>query len=128
MREFSGIQKDEAMLIGNGCSIRNAVIKSIVIKVHGHIGNAVYPEIIIDDQITRNRHINFDYMRDSRFSPFIANIIDFFDLGKDEGVYLSEISNVPIRLVLDSDCFTIGFGHFLEDRFVLFEDIRKAEL
>lgn len=52
-------------------------------------------------------------------------IVEVLDLTDDDGVCVSKIKNVPVRIVSESGCGSkvIGFGHFMKDRFVLVEDV-----
>ena len=55
---------------------------------------------------------------------FLKAFIEMFELSREDGVYLTDIKNIPCRLVFDGDkC--VGFGHFMKDKFVLTEEFAK---
>ena len=52
--------------------------------------------------------------------------IKLFDLSKEDGVDLSEIKDVPCRLVFyKGRC--VGLGHFMKDRFMFTEDLAMCD-
>lgn len=66
------------------------------------------------------------YNNTGNLGYILKAFIEMFELSREDGVYLTDIKNIPCRLVLDGDrC--VGFGHFMKDRFVLTEDFAKID-
>lgn len=128
MKAFNSIVKNENEMIEAGYTIRNTMLMKILIKIHGHFGNVVYPVVNVTDPrgVEININITFDYMSGPKLAAFISNLIEFLNLSRDDGVFLTAIHDVPIRVVMDAEKRIIGFGHFMDDRFILFDDIKKA--
>ena len=91
--------------------IRNDIITSVDIDVIGHFGNCssleIYGKIIL-----------------------VRALVELFEISEEDGIRLSDIKNIPCRILLDGSPFgrCIGFGHFMKNKFVYTEDfVRIAE-
>lgn len=97
-----------------GATVENNVIKSVNVDIVGHFGNAVCLEILCKDV----RPVSM-YQNIGNIGYVIRAFVEFFDLSKDDGIKLSQIKDIPCRLVFDKSEKCIGFGSFMEDKFVL---------
>ena len=100
--------------------IENNMIDSIEINVIGHFGN-----IVTLDMFFTNCCLFSQYNLGGYLGDVLKVIVEVLDLTNDNGVCVSKIKNVPVRIVSESGCGSkvIGFGHFMKDRFVLVEDV-----
>ena len=121
---FNEAIKTEQDLKSSGYYIANNMIKSIDIDIITHFGNCSCFEIICAD-----RHLMGTYNNTKSLGFLIKAFIELFDLSQEDGIRLTNIKNVPCRLVFnddpDRDAKCIGFGHFMIDKFVLIEDFVK---
>lgn len=110
-----------------GHTIENNIIKRVDVDVIAHFGNAVCFEIECKNVFAMGVHHNT-----ANLGYIIKSFLEMFDLSKEDGVRISNIRDIPCRLVYEgkggwgSRC--IGFGHFMEDRFVLTDDFAKVGL
>lgn len=63
----------------------------------------------------------------------IRAFIELMGLEREDGIRLDEIKDVPCRLIFDCEkgkgawgSSAIGIGHFMNDKFVLFDDLAKV--
>lgn len=121
--------KSEILEMGHG--IDNNIITNIDVNVIAHFGNCTCFEIACTNVVpmcTYNNIKNLGYM--------IQAFVELFDLSEEDGIRISEIKNIPCRLIFENakndDCFwgckCIGFGHFMKDKFVLTKDFVKVGL
>ena len=60
----------------------------------------------------------------------IMAFIELFDISNEDGLRLTDIENIPCRLVFNGKnswgykC--IGFGHFMQDKFVLTKEFAEV--
>lgn len=108
-----------------GYSIENNMIELVDIDVIGHFNNSACFYICCSN-VSPMCHYN-----NTSNAGYIARaFVDLFELTDDNGIRLSQIGNLPCRLIFDgsgwgSKC--IGFGHFMKDKFVLTEDFAKID-
>lgn len=105
--------------------IENNIMHDFDISVTGHFGNSVSFTLMCDNicpPAMYNNKGNIGYI--------IAFLVDFFDKEDDNTISVKKsLKEIPIRLVFDDDngwggkC--IGLGHFMKDRFILFENLCK---
>lgn len=107
-------------------SIKNNIIKSVGVNVVAHFGNVTCFEIAC-----KHVYVMSSYNNLRNLGYIIKAFVELFDISEEGGIGLSNIKNVPCRLIfegsggLGSKC--IGFGHFMEDKFVLTEDFVKVD-
>ena len=100
----------------NGLEIRNALIKKIDLDCVGHFGDIIIPKISIESgSIYFNFMYGYNITRDCGY--FIRHLVRLLDLSKDDGVSLSDIRNIPCRVVC-KDTRHVAIGHFTSDRFL----------
>ena len=109
-----------------GHTIENNIIEQVDVNTIAHFGNVTCFEIMCSNvcaMSTYNNTRNLGYI--------IKAFIELFDLSEGDGICLSEIKNIPCRLIFEgsggwgSKC--IGFGHFMKDKFVLVDDFAKID-
>lgn len=115
----------EYLLGKDSYSVQNNVLKSLEVVINGHFGNTVMLEGRCE-----NITILSDYNLTYNIGYVIRALIELFKLSKDDGVELSSLRNIPIRLVFnDKDPYSgncVGIGHFMSDEFVMFKDLIKC--
>lgn len=109
-------------LEAEGYNVENNILKSVDVSVVAHFGNCCCLELACENVYAMsgyNDTMNLGYL--------IKNLVELLDLSEEDGIRLSDIRNVPIRVVLEggwgSKC--IGFGHFMKDRFVLTKEFAQ---
>lgn len=121
MKELDKIIKTEKELKVAGYNIENNIIKGVDFNCVGRFGNFVTFEIFCKDVIpycSCNNIANSGYI----FKAFV----ELFELTEGDGVRVSEIKNIPCRVVYDErNCRAVGIGDFMKDKFVLTEDLAK---
>lgn len=109
---------------GMGHSIQNDIIEKVDINTIAHFGNSTCFEIMCSNVCAMSLYhntLNLGYI--------VKAFIELYDLSEEDGIRLSEIKNIPCRLIFEgqgrwgSKC--IGFGHFMKDKFVLTDDFAK---
>ena len=118
MKSYKDIVKRSVDL--GGMQIENNMIDSIEVVVVGHFGNIVTLAMFFTNCCLFSQYNLGGYLGD-----VLKVIVEVLDLTDDDGVCVSKIKNVPVRIVSKSGCGSkvIGFGHFMKDRFVLVEDV-----
>ena len=118
MKTYKDIIKRKSDL-GN-MQIENNMIDSIEINVIGHVGNISTLEMFFTNCCLFSQYNLGGYLGD-----VLKVIVEVLDLTDDDGVRISKIKNIPVRIVSESGCGSkvVGFGHFMKDRFVLVEDV-----
>lgn len=117
---LNNILKTQSELLAPGYTVENNIIKCVDMVCIGHFGNAVCFQIVCKNVTPlplSNSVGNVGWV----FKAFI----ELFDLSKEDGVALSEIRNIPCRIIFDSSGVARAIGHFMEDKFVLISDLVK---
>ena len=122
---FNEIIKTEQDLKDSGYHITNNMIKSADVDIIAHFGNCTCFEIICTDI-----RLMGVYNNTKSLGFLIRAFVELFDLSREDGIKLTNIKNIPCRLVFDGEpsrlgAKCIGFGHFMKDKFVLVEDFVK---
>ena len=124
--KLKDIIKTEKEIKETGHTIENNIIEEVNINTIAHFGNTTCFEILCSNVCAMgyyNNTRNLGYM--------IRAFIELFDLSEEDGIRLSEIKNIPCRIICEgqggwgSRC--IGFGHFMKDKFVLTDDFAKID-
>lgn len=107
-----------------GYNIENNYIEEVDINTIAHFGNATCFVVMCS-----NVCATIDYNNIRNLGYIIRAFIEFFELYKEDGLRLTEIKNIPCRLIFEggwgSRC--IGFGHFIKNKFILIEDFAKLD-
>lgn len=120
MKTYKDIVKTEQQLKESGYCIQNDIIRSIDVNIVGHFNNVTTLEMILDDCCL------FSQYNIGSLFPFIMKaIVEILELTDDDGIRISKMKNLPVRIVIDGDGWgnVIGFGHFMKDEFILVEEL-----
>ena len=103
-----------------GYGIANNFV-SFDIEVIGHFNNAVSLVLTATNVIPYSRYANT-----KNIGLILQYLVELLGISKEDGIYLSEMKNIPVRLVFDSpECSwgskCVGIGNFMKDKFVLFD-------
>lgn len=106
-----------------GYGVENNIIKGIDINIIAHFGNIPCLTIMCENIIPYGHYNDI-----SRLGYLLKAIVEFFELAKEDGVFLSELKNIPCRIVFEGNGKShwgekaIGIGHYMKDKFILFDD------
>ncbi len=109
-----------------GYGVENNIIEEIDIKIIGHFGNI--PCLTI---MCRNICPYGHYNDIARLGFLLKAIVEFFGVDKEDGVNLSKLKDIPCRIVFNGNGKShwgekaVGIGHYMKDKFVLFEDFSQ---
>lgn len=118
--------KDQIEEMGYG--IENNIIESVDVNCIGHFGNCVTFEIRC-----KNVCAMCHYNNTANLGFIIKKFVELMGLTDEDGIRLSDIRNVPCRIVYtDPHCSygsrCVGIGHFMENKFVLIDDLAQFEM
>ena len=109
-----------------GYGVENNIIKEIDINIIAQFGNIPCLTIICENIVP------YGFYNDiARLGFLLKAIVEFFDVEKEDGVMLSELKTIPCRLVFEGNGDNhfgekaIGIGHYMKDKFILFEDFSE---
>lgn len=104
-----------------GYRVKNEMIEGIDINLIGHFGNAVTLEVMVSQGVL------FSCYNMTRSIGLVLDALyELLDLTEEDGKRLSDIENVPCRVVVDSAGCRVGIGNFMEDKFLLEDDIKNV--
>lgn len=122
--KLEDIIKTQKQIEEMGYKIENNLIEDVNINTIAHFGDVTCFEIGCSNVYPMSRYNNI-----GNLGYIVRAFVELFDLSKDDGVRLTEIKDLPCRLVLKdgwgSRC--IGFGHFMKDKFVLTDEFVKLD-
>lgn len=121
------IIKTKSQIKEMGYGIENNIIEKVDVNCIGHFGNCVTFEIQC-----KNVYAMCHYNNTANLGFIIKKFIELMGLTDEDGIRLSNIRNVPCRIVYaDPHCSygsrCVGIGHFMENKFVLIDDLAKFE-
>lgn len=117
IKTYKDIQKSLSDL--DGKHIENNLLNSLDVSLTAHFGNSVTCEMQFE-----NCCLFASYNLGGLTADVLKAIIECLKLSEEDGLRISEVKNIPVRIVCDSKWGkVIGFGHFMEDRFLLADDI-----
>ena len=111
-----------------GYDIANNIITNIDVNTIAHFGNTTCFEIACEDVYPMS-----SYNNTQNLGYVLRAFIEFFELEEEDGIRISDIKNIPCRLIFDSKngCIwgsrCIGIGHFMKDKFVFIDDLAKVD-
>lgn len=98
-------------------TVENDYLESLEIKIIGHFNNATTLAMWF------TRCCLFDgHNLGGGISEVIRVIVESLDLTEEDGLLMSDVKRVPVRIVINGGR-VVGFGHFMKDRFLLAEDV-----
>ena len=101
--------------------IKNGFVKKIDLQVIGHFGNLV----TLDMPITSGGGISnplAGYNSTISCGVYIKIIFELFGISEEDGIRISEIKNIPCRVV-DANFRMKAVGNFMEDKFIVFDNL-----
>ena len=122
------IIKTKSQIEEMGYGIENNIIERVEVNCIGHFGNCVTLEIYC-----HNVCAMCHYNNTANLGFIIKKFVELMGLTDEDGIKLSNIRNVPCRIVYaDPHCSygsrCVGIGHFMENKFVLIDDLAKFEV
>ena len=113
-------------VLARGYSVENNLI-SLDVQVIGHFGNSVSLVIAAKNVIPYSAYNNTE-----NIGFIIKYIVELLGIEKEDGLFISKVKNIPVRLVFDSKepCWgakCVGIGNFMEDKFVMFDVLAKMD-
>lgn len=102
--------------------ITNGFVKGMDIDVIGHFNNMVTLDMPLVFDVAKwvNPFATTNFTRDCGL--VIRCIFDLLDIFEEDGKRLSEIKNVPCRVVCNNYAFA-GIGNYMKNKFLLEEDL-----
>lgn len=119
------IIKTKQELENMGYCIENNIIEFIDINTIAHFGNCTCLEIACSNVWSMS-----GYNNTRNLGYLIKAFIELFDISNEDGLRLTDIKNIPCRLVFNENSWgskCIGFGHFMKNKFVLTEEFAKID-
>lgn len=113
-------------VLAKGCSVENNLV-SLDVQVIGHFGNSVSLVIAAKNVIPYSAYNNT-----KNIGFIIKYLVELLGIEKEDGLFISEVKDVPARLIFDSKepCWgakCVGIGNFMEDKFVMFDVLAKMD-
>lgn len=122
--KLKDIIKTQKQIEDMGYKIENNIIENVNVDTIAHFGNLTCFEIACSNVYPMSTYNNV-----GNLGYILRAFIELFDLSREDGLRLTEIKNIPCRLVFEggrgSRC--IGFGHYMKDKFVLTEEFAKLD-
>lgn len=109
-----------------GYGVENNIIKGIDINIIAHFGNIPCLTIMCENIMPYGHYNDI-----SRLGFLLKAIVEFFGVDREDGVMLSDLKNIPCRIVFEGNGENhwgekaVGIGHYMRDKFILFEDFNK---
>lgn len=121
--KLNDIIKKKSDIEADGHQIDNNMIRGADISVIGHFGNIVSLNVYTD-----NCCIIHDYNNTTNLGIIIRALTELLDLTAEDGYSFNKIKDIPIRIISDGwGTKVLGFGHFMEDRFVYTKALMKID-
>ena len=113
-------------ILAKGCSVENNLV-SLDVQVIGHFGNSVSLVIAAKNVIPYSAYNNTE-----NIGIIIKYLVELLGIEKEDGLFISDVKDVPARLIFDSKepCWgakCVGIGNFMEDKFVMFDVLAKMD-
>ena len=109
-----------------GYGVENNIITEIDINIMGHFGNIPCLSIMCENICPYGTYNDIE-----RLGFLLKAIVEFFRVDREDGIMLSELKNIPCRIVYEGNSKdhwgekAVGIGHFMKDKFILFEDFNE---
>ena len=109
-----------------GYGVENNIINSIDINIIAHFGNIPCLTIMCEKIVPYGTYNDI-----ARLGYLLKAFVELFGVENEDGVMLSKLKNIPCRIVFEGNGKShwgekaVGIGHYMKDKFVLFEDFNK---
>lgn len=109
-----------------GYGVENNIINSIDINIIAHFGNIPCLTIMCENIVPYGTHNDI-----ARLGHLLKAFVELFGVENEDGIMLSKLKNIPCRIVFEGNGNShwgekaVGIGHYMKDKFVLFEDFNK---
>ena len=112
--------KTQSQLELEGYYTKNNMVTSIDLNVIAHFGNIICLEMFFT-----NCALFSDCNIGGLLPDVLKAIVEVLEIENEDGLRISEIKNIPCRIVTTSEGFgkVVGFGHFMKQKFVLADDL-----
>lgn len=101
--------------------IKNGFVKKIDLQVIGHFGNLVTIDMpIVSGGCISNPLVG--YNSTISCGVYIKILFELFGISEEDGIRISEIKDVPCRVV-DSQFHTVAVGNFMDDKFIVLKSL-----
>lgn len=112
--------KTQSQLELEGYYIENNMVTSIDLNVIAHFGNITCLEMFFTNCVLFS-----DCNIGGLLPDVLKAIVEVLEIENEDGLRISEIKNIPCRIVTTSEGFgkVVGFGHFMKQKFVLADDL-----
>jgi len=126
--KIKDIIHDSDYLREKGYGAENNIVRYVDVNTIAHFGNCACLEIVCENicpYSTCNNTGNLGFL--------IRGLIELLELSEEDGIRLSEIKDIPCRLVFPSGGDThlgeraIGIGHFIKNKFIMFDEFGKLD-
>lgn len=124
MKTYKDMLLTEQMIRDSGYKVENNIIEKIDANIIAHFNNEVFFEIYCKNIVPYSNRSNT-----KNLGAIIQTIVKLFGIENEDGIRISQIKDIPCRLVFENNntnnfgCKAIGIGHFMNDRFILFDDL-----
>lgn len=120
MKTYKDIVKTKRAIEGKGYFVENNMVTSIDLAVVAHFGNITCLEMFFT-----NCALFSGYNIGALLPDVLKAIVEVLEIENEDGLRISKIKNVPCRIVTTGNGFgkVIGFGHFMNDKFVLADEL-----
>ena len=120
MKTYKDIVKTKREIESKGYFVENNMVTSIDLAVVAHFGNITCLEMFFT-----NCALFSGYNIGALLPDVLKAIVEVLEIENEDGLRISKIKNVPCRIVTTGNGFgkVIGFGHFMNDKFVLADEL-----
>lgn len=126
MKTVKDIVRNLSNIESLGYGVENNIIKNIDINIIAHFGNIPCLQIVCENICPYGTYNDIE-----RLGFLLKAIVELFGVEREDGVLLSELKNIPCRLVFKENGGNhwgeraVGIGHYMKDKFILFEDLSE---
>lgn len=124
MKTYKDMLLTEQMIHDSGYKVKNNIIEKVDVNIIAHFNNEVFFEIYCRNIVPYCNRSNTKSL-----GAIIKTIVKLFGIENEDGIRMSQIKDIPCRLVFENNntdnfgCKAVGIGHFMNDRFILFDDL-----